>query len=290
MIASLVGVVGIVGVVAYQNMPEKGDEPPSDDSRNDSKNDLDELNNPKEPDAGEPVIPEPGLPPNQPPVDPIPPTKPVIPDRIPPPDKMNVVYDATGKFPLTWEVPRPDLPGGFAQEYNRNQITEAYRRGDRSFCEHPKLRNTCSSFEAQKGIEERRQQAIDAQLLGISPEDPRTELERLMDLTLWNGSVAFTETERFVPALPYNTRASAEYLDTQCRQQRIGFDYKDPGYNDIQRGFSQDECNKLANNYPVRWFPNGGGCIMVMEKDGRQSMGTNFSSACGALPKFSDAQ
>jgi hypothetical protein len=291
MIASIVGVAGIVGAVVYQNMPEKGDEPPDDESRKKSADDLDDLNKPKDPPPAEPTIPAPGLPPNQPPVEPIPePTKPIVPDRIPPPDKTNVVYDATGKFPLYWEVPAPDLGADMTRkEYNRTQITEAYLRGDRSFCEGP-LRNFCGAIEAQKGIEDRRQQAIDAQILGISPEDPRTDLERLMDLTLWNGSYAFTETPRVAPALPYNTRASAEYLDTQCRQQKIGFDYKDPGYNDIQRGFSQDECNKLANNYPVRWFPNGGGCIMVMEKDGRQSMGTNFSTGCGALPKFSDAQ
>jgi hypothetical protein len=290
MIASLVGVVGIVGAVIYQNMPEKGDEPPSDKSREESAEDLQEFQEPKEPDAGEPTIPEPGLPPGQPPVEPIPePTKPTIPERTPPPDKQNVVYDATGKFPLTWEVPRPDLPQGFTQEFNTLQITEAYRRGDRSFCEHPKLRNYCSSFEAQKGIEERRQQAMDAQLLGISPEDPRSDLERLLDVTLWNGVQQYIDKEHYVPVLPYNTYASADYLNSQCRQQRIGFDFNEPGVG-VMRGFSQDECNLLANKYPVRWFPNGGGCIMELEKDGHRSMGTNFSSACGPLPKFSDAQ
>lgn len=289
MIASIVGVVGIVGAVVYQNMPEKGDEPPSDESRKESEEDLSDLQEPEKPDAGEPVVPEPGLPPNQPPVEPIPEPPPVIPDRIPPPDKTNVVYDATGKFPLTWEAPRPDLPGGTIQQYNNTQIYEAYRRGDRSFCEHPKLSNFCSSFEAQKGIEERRMQMLDLLQLGVSPSDPRTDLERLLDITNWNGLQQYRDGNVVTPALPFNTLPTKEYYDTQCRNQRIGYDYNDGGRS--FRGFSQDECNLLANNYPVRWLPESGGCTLRLTRpDGGSEMGGNFSTGCGPLPKFSDAQ
>jgi len=289
MIASLVGVLGVVGIVVYQNMPEKGDEPPDDETRKESVEDLKDFQKDPEGPEGEPTVPEPG----QAPVDPIPdPPKEVIPERIPPPDRTDVIKDQTGKFELYWKTVSKDGDGKdiAIPQFNPTQIFEAYRRGDRTFCEGP-LANYCDRFKSATELEARRQASIEAQLKGISPKDPRTDLERLLDLSLWNGVQQYFDGVHNVPALGYNDHPSAEYLNTQCRTQRIGYEFNEPGFGTL-RGFSQDECNKLANNFPVTWNPGDGTCVQRLEnpRTGQPKTGTSFSSACGPLPKFSDAQ